>query len=220
MTERFTDRHVTENYYLRQVAKDYLLQYTGSFEYLVGAKQALRSNGSLHTHTVRGVLNCMLSDSTVTGLVVPPYQTFDASRSTDPGELEDEPIQVKSERRRYPSMLRLKTTWKVQYGISKRPNALLVHTINQATSGLSYWTGECNGAESPFRWRLNWNCNPYLHMSSVSPTTGNRFADRYHLLDKGEMEWLTGEYGKKVPYFGLYPRPWKLCAKCLEGPSR
>lgn len=217
VAERFTNRHVAEDSKLALTAAEYLMQYTGTFDFLLSAKQALRMNGDIGPSLVRGVLNCMLSDPTVTGLIVPPYKTFEVDLPTDemgskfsyPSNLEDDPP-----RQEYPKLVRMKTTWLKQYGISMRSNAVLVHAINQNTSGLYYWPAFRRAdTESPFTWKLNWFCNPYLHMALASPKTGNKYADKYTLLTRWEADQMvTGQ----ALFIGLPNRAWKMCAKCQE----
>lgn len=68
---RYNDRDVRDNPSLRQIAEDYLEQYTGEFEFLVDLKMRAALDYDLTDPMVRGVLNCMRNDPRVVDLPEP-----------------------------------------------------------------------------------------------------------------------------------------------------
>jgi hypothetical protein len=69
---KYTDRDVRENPGMIELAERFLEHYEGEFQFLVDAKRTFRRGYTLNIATIRGVLNCMRSDSRVVHLLPEP----------------------------------------------------------------------------------------------------------------------------------------------------
>lgn len=215
MTQRFEIVHVRGREDLRELVKEYLDQYSGSFDYLLWAKNMHDKGYPMGDSVVKGVLNCMVSDPRVTNMprpVLPPG--FDASlaaRSDDPFS----PTLVgdafsDGDRSWYPKVFRLKTKWRPTFGVSLRPQACLIHTIDTGASGLKLVVDR--PGEQRFIWDLAWLCNPLLALASTNKD-GNKYAGVYRLLTTQDAVGLVN--GQAV-HDARLQRKWKWCTKCED----
>jgi hypothetical protein len=59
---KYTERQVRQDDRLVPAALDYVNNYTGDYEFILMARELLRSEGKLSVNTVKGILNCMRGD--------------------------------------------------------------------------------------------------------------------------------------------------------------
>lgn len=208
--ERFTVAHVMQHDSLRDVAYRYLQQWQGDYPFLVAAKKLVMRGEPLMVASIKGVLNCMLSDPNVTGLVIPEPVKFHAelTRKTIP-----RPADMFSDERppHYPLRIQLNTTWHKPFVISRAHNAKLVHTLNQGGSYLIYYSPDPDSNNEPrYLWQPKLYCDNIFYMKR---TDKRGLSDRYYMLNQAEAEILT-EVG--CGFRDLPSRKWKWCARCQE----
>lgn len=90
---RYNDKDIAADYdRLRKIADNYLVQYLGTWEPLLAAKQAVISQSEFTIEQLRMVCNTMLADSSVINMPEPigHLMTFDASDYDD----DDYPLQA------------------------------------------------------------------------------------------------------------------------------
>jgi hypothetical protein len=78
MDRRYDNYDVRTDKRLRPLAYEFLKQYKGDFSFLNECRRFLNDRGYLGDSHVRGVLNSMLADPTVTNMPVPIKTVFDA----------------------------------------------------------------------------------------------------------------------------------------------
>jgi hypothetical protein len=71
---KYTVRDVRESHALPYVARDYTLNYTGDFEFMVDAQNQVMRGEPLNEHQVKAVLNCMIYDPRAQHLLPPRVQ--------------------------------------------------------------------------------------------------------------------------------------------------
>lgn len=226
MENKYTDEDVKRDPGLGVIARHYLLDYHGSFSFLVEAKRNLQN---LNVATIRGVLNCMRSDSNVINLPEPKGKTFDASLLKDDEVIEQEEMQRIEEENllvRLGTPVSLNVKWKRPYGVMNHIQASVIHTLDPTRSGLMYLPGATLDlgvtVEPDYKWGITWFCKPSYRVLR-SPLLG-----RVVLLSKYQVK-MTLQLGHLVrnptqaPFNEPLMRNWRMCASCerrIENLSR
>jgi hypothetical protein len=142
LNARYTDQDVRESPDLREVALMYLKRYQGDFIFLVRAKNYLEEHDDLPVATIRGVLNCMRADPTA-AMLLPQTGSgrYEDERPPGPamfGTPWYDEVGRREPQRTRPAVVKLKTTWHVEYALSTHATAQVYHILRLERSYMEW----------------------------------------------------------------------------------